>query len=280
MVPARIKNIKAIKKMASNLDTYKDDLRKLVDLGDKMFLDLTLRELEKRGKLDKEQSEQRNKINGTFDKEYQRWYTESHAVVRQLASNRLGEFEVLYKGEGRRKDVNLTTYTIQDWLKGIQAGINPYTEEKYFNDLTRVYYLFKVQLEVLKSVQARLESSLFNIKHLVQADLFDSELDAARELLKNGFLRGAGVVAGVVLEAHLSQICGNHGATTRKKNPTISDFNDLLKANNMIDVPQWRFIQRLGDLRNLCGHKKKREPTEEEVSELIDGVEKIIKTLF
>jgi hypothetical protein len=105
---------------------------------------------------------------------------------------------------------------------------------------------------------------------MIQADFFDSELDTARELLKCGFLGGAGVVAGVVLEAHLAQVCTNHGISSRKKNPTIADYNELLKENNIIDVPQWRFIQRLGDLRNICGHKRDREPTKDETAELVD----------
>ena len=132
----------------------------------------------------------------------------------------------------------------------------------------------------MKSVEARFKSTLFDIKQLVQADLFDSELDASRELNKNGYIRAAGVLAGVVLESHLSQVCQNHGIAIRKKDPGISDFNDLLKKGDVIDVPQWRNIQRLGDLRNLCGHKKTRDPKEAEVLELIDGVEKTTKTLY
>jgi hypothetical protein len=31
---------------------------------------------------------------------------------------------------------------------------------------------------------------------MARADLFDSELDAVRELAKNGFLRGAGAISG------------------------------------------------------------------------------------
>ena len=41
---------------------------------------------------------------------------------------------------------------------------------------------FDQQLAILGAVRARFESSLFDIRQLVQADLFDSELDAAGEL--------------------------------------------------------------------------------------------------
>jgi hypothetical protein len=139
---------------------------------------------------------------------------------------------------------------------------------------------FTTQLEILKSVKVKFESSLFDIKQLLQADLFDSEIDSSKELLKNGYLRASGVIAGVVLEAHLSQVCNNHNIIINKRNPTINDFNEILKQNNIIDTPNWRFIQRLGDLRNLCSHKRGREPLKEEVEELINRVDKITKTLY
>lgn len=265
--------------MSSNLDRYKADLDKLIKLGKRMDLDLTIRALEEQDEPDENLKKLEKGVKNSFEKEYQRWYTEAHAVVRQIIPERRQEFEDLYRGDSRRKAVNATTFTIQDWLTGVRSSTN-YTGAKYFNDFAIVSMKFKTQLEVLRSANSRFETSLFDINQILQADLFDSELDAAKELLKNGFLRGAGAIAGVVLERHLAQVCTNHQLTTRKKNPSISDWNDMLKNNGVIDVPTWRFIQRLGDLRNLCDHNKDRDPTKEEVSELIDGAEKAAKTLF
>lgn len=45
-------------------------------------------------------------------------------------------------------------------------------------------------------------------------------------------------------------------------------------------MPTWRKIQHLGDIRNLCDHNKDREPKNEEVEELIAGVETVIKTVY
>lgn len=267
--------------MITNLNKYKKDLTNLIELGQDMYLDLTFRALEKQGKkLDKSHQEVQGKVSGAFESKYQKWYTEAFAITKQLLPDRLGEFEAFYKADSKRKSVDATTYKIQDWLMGLRATPNKYSGEMPFDDFAAVIMRFAVQLEILKSLSSRFETSLFDIRQLVQADLFDSEIDAARELHKNGFLRAAGVVAGVVLEFHLSQVCTNHGLTLKKKVPSIADFNDLLKNSNAIDVPQWRFIQRLGDLRNICGHKKHREPTSDEIVELIDGVEKITKTLF
>ena len=78
----------------------------------------------------------------------------------------------------------------------------------------------------------------------------------------------------------MGHVCELHKLSSRKKHPSISDFYQLLKENEIIDTPTWRFIQHLGDIRNLCDHNKEKEPTKEDVLDLIKGVEKVIKTVF
>lgn len=105
-------------------------------------------------------------------------------------------------------------------------------------------------------------------------------MDAALELAKKKYLRSAGVLAGVVLEKHLGQVYENHSIKITKKNATIGDLNNALKEVDIIDTPQWRFIQHLADLRNLCGHDKRAEPSAEQIDDIIAGTRKVLKTLF
>ena len=112
---------------------------------------------------------------------------------------------------------------------------------------------------------------------MLQAELLDSDLAAARELKKAKHLRSAGVISGVILESHLKSVATRHSVTITKKNPTISDLNDLLKNGGVYDVPLWRLLQRLGDIRNLCCHSKERDPREDEVEDLLIGTDKILK---
>lgn len=67
---------------------------------------------------------------------------------------------------------------------------------------------------------------------------------------------------------------------SKKKNPCINDFNQLLKDEEVIDTAIWRYICMLGDIRNLCDHHKNEEPRLDQVSDLIIGTDKIIKTVF
>ena len=136
------------------------------------------------------------------------------------------------------------------------------------------------QLNIVKAAKETLDSALIDITAILQADLFDSEIDSARALAKSGFLRAAGAICGVVIEKHLNQVCNTRGIAITKKNPTIYDFNQKLKDENIISTPTWRLIQRLSDIRNICDHARATEPEKGEVEDLISGTDKVLKTVF
>lgn len=66
----------------------------------------------------------------------------------------------------------------------------------------------------------------------------------------------------------------------KKKQPAINDYNEALKGAAIIDLPTWRHIQLLGDLRNICCHDKNVEPTKEQACDLLEGTIKISKTVY
>lgn len=272
--------------MPSNLDRYKKDLQSLVDKGEELHLTMQAecapeafeKELKKLG--DKDAFKEFLKGLPSFKESYQLWYSEAKILVRQLLPDRLLDFAGHYEKPKPRKDITYANYKIEDYLQDLRVTrTHGETTTKLVGPDAAIPQ-FRQQLAILKSVQARFESSLFDIRQLAQADLFDSELDAAKELAKNKFTRAAGAVAGVVLERHLGQVCDNHGIKISKRSPVISDLNEALKAGSVIDVPTWRFVQHLADIRNLCNHDKKAEPTLEQVNDLVDGVMKMTKTLF
>ena len=264
--------------MSTNLDNFKKDLEKLLQRAKILHIAMQHEcypeDFKKRFG---DKYEEYTECLPKFSEEYQTWYSEALVLIKQIIPDRLEDFKRLYEKPRNRKDISFENYRIEDYLQGlvVRVGIGGARV-----GLDSAIPEFRQQIAILKSVEKRFESSLFDIQQLLQADLFDSELEAAIELSKKGFLRGAGAIAGVVLEKHLEQVCTNHGLKSKKKNPTINDFNELLKTESIIDVPIWRNIQRLGDIRNLCDHSKDREPTAEEVEELILGVEKMSKTLF
>jgi hypothetical protein len=148
-----------------------------------------------------------------------------------------------------------------------------------FDALEVVVNCFLNQLAILKSIGERVDSVLSNIEGELHAEIQDNEIIVARQLAKFS-ARAAGALAGVVIEGHLQKVAQAHGTKIGKSNPTIADLNDPLKAASVIDIPAWRKISFLADLRNLCSHKKDTEPTKEQVEELIQGAEWLTKNVF
>lgn len=202
---------------------------------------------------------------------YEPWYTKAYATVKQLTPDRLTDFALLYS-DPKRKELSIGNYCISDALRTITNTSNRY------GPWTASLCLLR-QTTILRACLERFDSKIYEIQTLLQADIFDSEIETAKHLQKNGFIRAAGAICGVIIEKHFSVVCNNHNVVIKKKNPTIADFNDALK-DTVYDTIEWRRIQRLGDIRNLCDHNKDREPTKEEVSELITGTERVIKTIF
>lgn len=272
--------------MISNLEKYKNDLDHLLGFGKLLLVSMQKDCLPEQfenayKKVSKTKYKATIKKIPNFSDKYQEWYSESLVLIKQLLPDRIDDFKKLYeKPKIKRKDVTCENYTIEDHLSGLTVSRQDVWGNEEIVGPASAIPLFRQQLNILNSVKKRFTSTLFDIRQLVQADLFDSELEAAKELNKKGFLRGAGAIAGVVLEKHLSQVCVNHNLKIIKKNPSISDYNDKLKNAGTYETPTWRKIQHLGDLRNLCDHKRKRDPKHEDVEELIEGVEKITKILF
>ncbi len=213
-----------------------------------------------------------------FGMEYQSWYTRAIKVVEILASERLEEFINYYRIDPKRKEVHAQNYVIQDFIMGVGARTDLYKEPLWDTHNVTAVKVYN-QLQILQSLQTRIDSVLSNVQGSLLSELQDKELATAEELIKIN-LRAAGSLAGVILENHLQKVVKNHGISITKKNPKISDLNDLLRNNGVYDLATWRNIQLLYDIRTKCVHKKEQEPTESEVRKLISGVNEAIKQIF
>lgn len=211
-----------------------------------------------------------------FQYDYQRWYTKALKAVASLAADRHAEFRAYYEVDPKRKSLGYGTYVIQDYLKGVAPDKYLYPN---FDTRDQVLTGFFNQLTILRSIEGRVDSVLANIEGELYAEIQDNEVAVARQLAKIS-PRAAGALVGVLIEDHLQKVASAHGVKVAKKNPTIADLNDPLKAASVIDTPSWRKITFLADLRNICSHKKDTEPTKEQVDELIQGAEWLTKNVF
>lgn len=214
----------------------------------------------------------------SFANTYQSWYSEAKALVRQVLPDRLEDFVRHYEKPKPRREITFENYRIEDCLQGLRVT-RGWQKEVVVDSSAAIPHLVQ-QLAIVTAAKERFERALYDIRQIVMADLFDSELDAAAALIKSKFYRAAGAVAGVVLEKHLIEVCATRQIKVASSKPTISVLNETLKKADVIDVPQWRFIQHLGDIRNICDHAKSAEPTADQIEDLLSGVKKVLKTIY
>lgn len=213
-----------------------------------------------------------------FGAKYQGWYSRAIRIIELLGKDRLDEFKSYYLIDTKRKFYDVSTYVIQDYIKGLSAA-EDYMERPMWDINNLVALRVMNQFQILESLEYRIDNVLQDVEGKIQSELLVDELNECKQLLKVN-LRAAGSLAGVILERHLQRVAINHNIKISKKNPTISDLNDPIKNADVYDIPTWRKIQYYADIRNLCSHQKEKEPIKEQVIELIDGVNKFIKTIF
>ena len=266
--------------MHNNASRLKNDLEKLIELGKELEVSMLLEcypdevnaEL---ANLHGKKADNYIASLPDFNSKYESWYSEAKALLSQLLPGRVADFVQHYEPAKNRKEIDYTTYRIRDYLQSTEITRGA----KIVVGRTAAEPHFRQQLAIVEAALGRFESSLFEIRQILQADLMDSELAAAEHLARHKFYRAAGALAGVILERHLAQVCKDHALNVNKKNPTINDFNELLRSNDVIGIPDWRFIQHLADIRNLCDHSKVPDPTGDQVLDLLLGVKKVMKTV-
>jgi hypothetical protein len=131
------------------------------------------------------------------------------------------------------------------------------------------YSLFKGLKAIFLAAKEDFEGGyLSSVKTLVQAEVFDSELEQASELFSSGYSTAVAVVAGVVLETALRELCDKNGISHGKLDKMN---NDLVKAGVYNKLNQKR-ITALADIRNSAAHGKPNEFTDQDVSNMIRDV--------
>lgn len=262
--------------MSAREKTFREELDKLIEEGERLLLSI-----QNKPYLENTENEYKepknNSINYTqyFTNNYQQWYSKACLVVEKILPFRFKDFLACYEYKEQRSKIDRYNYRIYDFLHGISIpALNP------GRTTISVAPHFQQQLGILKAAKEMLSSKLLDLKSLVQADLFDSEIEVAKELARKGFLPATGAICGVIIEKHLHSLCERHNITITKKNPGINDLCVTLRNNDIIDVPQERFIMSCADIRNICDHYKKIEVTQTQIDNLLSDTKRIIDTIY
>ncbi|MBB5343162.1 hypothetical protein [Tunturibacter empetritectus] len=113
---------------------------------------------------------------------------------------------------------------------------------------------------------------LNSVRALVQAEVFSSELDQARELLDKGYLAPSAVIAGVVLETHLQELSQVNDIPAGK----IEAMNVALAKKGIYNVLRQKQITAHADIRNKAAHGKANEFSVGDVKAMIEDIERFL----
>lgn len=113
---------------------------------------------------------------------------------------------------------------------------------------------------------------LFTTRGLIQAEVFDSFLEQANELLSSGYKDPACVVAGVAIEITLKELCTRNGIAHSK----LDKMNaDLCKAG-IYNMGMQKQITAWAERRNSAAHGDWNAYMADDVAEMIRGANRLI----
>jgi hypothetical protein len=111
-------------------------------------------------------------------------------------------------------------------------------------------------LGILKASKDDYEHGLlFNVRTLIQAEVFDDFLEQAEYLLESGFYQSSAVIAGSILEDGLRKLCVKNEIPLQSR-PKMDTMNAELTKRGIFSSLQQKQILPLADIRNKAAHGK------------------------
>lgn len=191
---------------------------------------------------------------------YQEWYRTSRELLRRNSFSGLPEFDQAYGGPGDNFDFYINHY---DGSTGVY-------DPKYNQHFE---IPFRNQVALLGSLPSEIESRSHSLLSHLSSEISMDELEQARTLLSNGFVRGAGAIARVALERHIKTI---YTTTTGKS--AIPKFDQCiieLTKSGVFEERQRKQLAAVYSIGSDCAHAGKAVKANE-VDQLIKQVKTIV----
>lgn len=143
------------------------------------------------------------------------------------------------------------------------------------NQFTTNYEVMKRLRAVFLAAKDDFEGGYLNsVRNLVHAEVFGSELEQAEELLTSGYASAAAVIAGVVLETTVRNLCTDRDIPHGKLDRMNADLSKA-GAYNLI---QQKRITAIAAIRNAAAHGDADKFNPGDVRGMIDDIERFLST--
>lgn len=211
-------------------------------------------------------------------------YKKRFAELQQQMEELLASKKPTYSSLLERNEINIDSNSLLEWtvkarsLLSKACGIeSEHYKEFSENDSTGLYGTHLDTLESLRAIFLAAKEDyeggyLRTTRSLIQAEVFDSELEQASALFQAGYKLPAAIVAGVVLETSLRELCDQEGLPHGKLDKMNADLAKSGKYNKL----QQKRITALADIRNSAAHGKPQEFTDQDVLDMIRDVERFV----
>jgi len=113
---------------------------------------------------------------------------------------------------------------------------------------------------------------LQSIRKLIEAEVFDNQIEQAKELLKTGYNTAAAVIAGVVLETALRSLCDREAINHGK----LDQMNNELAKKGVYSKLKQKQITAIADIRNSAAHGNSQNFVKEDVEKMIEEIERFL----
>jgi hypothetical protein len=113
---------------------------------------------------------------------------------------------------------------------------------------------------------------LSTFRSLVQAEVFDSELEQSASLLSGGYRVAAAVIAGTVLETALRELCTRNNLVHGK----LDKMNADLARATVYNANMAKRVTAIAATRNSAAHGRPEEFSDGDVRAMIDDIERFL----
>lgn len=155
------------------------------------------------------------------------------------------------------------------------------TDSAHYKNFTRDFghsdkYHYNICLGILEAAYEDYKGGyLFNVRALVKAELLSDAHEQAGELLEKGYKDPACVIARVILELALNELCSRNNLPHGK----IDRMNADLARQGVYNTAKQKQIVAWADLGNKAAHGKWDEYEQHEVRSFLKGVQWMKETL-
>jgi len=193
--------------------------------------------------------------------------------TKKVVNSQLGERDTIDTGLFTSWKVKVKNLLIIACGENSQHFIAFLKGEEKTSSIESEYSIFERTGAIFDAAKEDYEGGyLSSLKQLVQAEVFESELEQSQELLSSGYKLASAVIAGVVLETALRDLCTQNEISHGK----LDTMNGQLAKKGLYSKLQQKQITAIADIRNNAAHGKLELFSEQDVKNMIRDIESFL----